>query len=75
MEVPEEVEKLDSGDYYQRLKKVLYRLKQAGRQWKKKLHKILMKLGFNCILTNNCFFISKKKMGELLSLYLFISII
>ena len=45
MEVPEEVEKLDSGDYYQRLKKVLYRLKQAGRQWKKKLHKILMKLG------------------------------
>jgi len=47
IEVPEGVEKLDSGGHYWRLKRALYRLKQAGRQWKKKLHKVLMKLEFN----------------------------
>ena len=35
-------------------------LKQARRQWKKKLHKVLMKLGFKCILTNNCLYIKKE---------------
>ena len=60
MEVSEEVEKLDSGNYYWRLKKALYKLKQAGRQWKKKLHKILMKFKFKCTFVDDCLYIKKK---------------
>jgi hypothetical protein len=43
MRAPEGVGK---GKRYWRLKKVLYGLKQAGRQWKHKLHKVLTNLGF-----------------------------
>ena len=54
------MEKLDSRGCYWRLKRVFYRLKQAGRQWKKKLHKVLMKLEFKHAFTNDCLYIKKE---------------
>ena len=54
------MEKLDSRGCYWRLKRVFYRLKQAGRQWKKKLHKVLMKLEFKHTFTDDCLYIKKE---------------
>ena len=45
MRVPDRVEKLGLGRFWL-LKKALYGLKQARRQWKKRLHEVLLKLGF-----------------------------
>jgi len=49
--------KYKSSQKFWRLKKVLYRLKQAGQQWKKCLYQVMTKLGFICTITNKCLYI------------------
>jgi len=56
MRVLNRVEKLGSGHFWL-LKKALYGLKQAGRQWKKRLHKVLSKLGFIHAFADDCLYI------------------
>ena len=32
-------------------------MKQAGRQWKKRLHQVMTKLGFTHVMVNNCLYV------------------
>ena len=43
------------------LYKALYSLKQAGQQWKKRLHEVFTKLGLTYTFTNNYLYIKKEK--------------
>jgi len=56
MAIPDGIENSGSGHYW-KLKKALYELKQAGKQWKKCLHEVLIKFGFICAFTDNCLYI------------------
>jgi len=68
MRVPDGVEKLGSSCFWL-LKKALYSLKQAGRQWKKRLHEVLSKLGFIRAFTDDCLYI-KHENGKITLLVL-----
>ena len=58
MKVPNGLaEKYGSGRKFWRLRKTLYSLKQAGRQWKKCLHQMVTKLGFTCTMANDCLYV------------------
>ena len=58
MKVPDGLaEKYGSGQKFWRLKKALYRLKQAGWQWKKHLHQVMTKLGFTCAMANDYLYV------------------
>lgn len=57
MKVPEGVEKYGMGGRYWILRKALYGLKQAGRQWKKRLHEVLVGLGFRRTFADDCLYI------------------
>ena len=58
MKVPNGLaEKYGSGRKFWRLRKALYSLKQAGRQWKKCLHQVITKLGFTHAMANDCLYI------------------
>jgi len=58
MTIPEDVENSGSSHYW-KLKKALYGLKQARRQWKKRLHKVLIKFGFICAFADDCLYIKR----------------
>ena len=68
MTIPDGVENSGSGHYW-KLKKALYELKQAGRQWKKCLHEVLIKFGFTHAFTNDCLYI-KCREGRIVLLIL-----
>jgi len=58
MKVPDGLaEKYRSGQKFWRLKKTLYGLKQAGRQWKKCLHQVMTKLGFIRAMADDCLYV------------------
>jgi len=58
MKVPDGLtEKYGSGRKFWRLRKTLYGLKQAGRQWKKCLHQVMTKLGFTHAMANDCLYV------------------
>jgi len=61
MEVPKGIEQFGSGECYWRLQKALYSLKQAGRQWKKRLHKVLTNLGLTHSCADDCLYIKREK--------------
>ncbi|KAJ3557795.1 hypothetical protein NP233_g11654 [Leucocoprinus birnbaumii] len=63
MEIPEEIKELDPDAQkgYWRLRKSLYGLKQSGRQWKKRLHDILVGLGFTRAWADDCLYILRQK--------------
>jgi len=58
MTIPESVKGFNSGHYW-KLEKVLYGLKQAGRQWKKCLHKALTFFGFSQAVTDDCLYVKQ----------------
>ena len=54
---------------YWKLKKLLYGLKQAGRQWKTKLDEVMSKAGFEKSQADDCLYILRKD-GEIVMLVL-----
>ena len=56
MTISEGVKGFNSGHYW-KLKKVLYGLEQAGRQWKKCLHEALTFFGFSRAVANDCLYV------------------
>jgi len=57
MKVLKGVENLYAKGRYWKLKKALYGLKQAGHQWKKQLHKVLIRSGFLWAFFNNYLYV------------------
>jgi len=51
------------------LKKALYSLKQAGRQWKKRLHDVLTKFNLTRAFAGDCLYI-KKEAGKIILIVL-----
>jgi len=66
--IPDGIEHSESS-HYSKLKRALYRLKQAKRQWKKHLHEVLIKFGFTYIFADNCLYI-KHHEGKIILLIL-----
>ena len=60
MQVPEEFKRFGNGKMYWKLLKALYGLKQAGRQWKIKLNKVLLELGFVKSIADDCLYLLQK---------------
>ena len=60
MEVPKGVREEGKEGWQWKLLKAIYGLKQAGRQWKAKLNKIMMSLGFEKSEADNCLYILRK---------------
>ena len=54
------------------LKKVIYGLKQAGRQWNKKLHSALLELGFQRVEADAGVYINRRHKGESLILIVYV---
>ena len=57
MQVLEEFKRFGNEKTYQKLLKALYMLKQAERQQKIKLNKVLIKLGFVKSMADNCLYL------------------
>jgi hypothetical protein len=60
MEVPEGVKENGKKDWFWKLKKSLYGLKQSGWQWKKKLDEVIKELGFEKANADECLYILQK---------------
>ena len=69
MEVPEGVREEGKEGWYWKLKKPLYGLKQAGRQWKVKLNEVMRNLRFEKGQADDCLYILREK-GEIVMLVL-----
>lgn len=72
MEQPEQFIDPDSPHKVCKLKKGLYGLKQAGREWNQKLDSVLKQLGFIQSKQEVCIYILKRKNGEFVILAVFV---
>jgi hypothetical protein len=59
MRVPEGADEPGKEGWFRRLLKPLYGLKQAGRQWKKKLDQIMSELGFEKRAGDECVYVKR----------------
>ena len=70
MEVPDGVDLKGQKGMVWKLEKLIYGLKQAGRQWKKKLDATMADLGFEKSAVDNSLYILHDAKGELLMVVL-----
>lgn len=69
MEIPEGLSlPPDQKDCVLRLKKRLYRLKQSGQEWNKKISKYLRSIGYTTISGDDCVFVNHTA-GVIIGLY------
>lgn len=53
------LQKIKHGDKVLNIKRSLYGLKQAGRQWHKRLDNVMKNLGFNPLESDPCVYVAK----------------
>jgi hypothetical protein len=60
LDIPDGVHEPGKENWFWKLKKPLYGLKQTGRQWKAKLNKVMKKLNFDKSQANDCLYILRE---------------
>ncbi|KAL9264556.1 Retrovirus-related Pol polyprotein from transposon TNT 1-94-like protein [Drosera capensis] len=72
MEQPDNFQVKDKEDYVCKLKKSLYGLKQASRQWYKKFESVICGQGYIKTTFDHCVFVNKFSDGNFIILFLYV---